>query len=140
MVLQGITSVLWLSLEKYYNQGLTPERAKELIEKIPDPGSLVGGPLRCESARLNGNWNVHTSSCDSNTIYEIIDDISLVLDNELKLIQEDNGKEEEIYANRYREACQYPGTSVGWMDESLDSQVSEYLDCADVVEHQLLEQ
>lgn len=53
------TTEIWLSLEDYYNQGLPPEKAKEIIERIRNPyGSNTY--LSCEKSGLNDNWIVRT--------------------------------------------------------------------------------
>ncbi len=69
-----ITTVIWLSLEDFYNRGLTPEQAKTIIEAMDDPagGSLR---LRCENQFINGNWNVHTGLLDQHRIYNLVLDI-----------------------------------------------------------------
>ncbi len=51
------TTRVWLSLEDYYNAGLTPERAKEIIESLRDED---GYPLHCEPGGINRNWIVET--------------------------------------------------------------------------------
>jgi len=59
----NVTGVIHLSLEDYYNAGMTSEEAKEIIEKIPDSLSgITNFPdnLHCERQFINGNWNVHT--------------------------------------------------------------------------------
>ena len=77
-----ITSVIWQSLEPWYNAGIASARAKEIIEKMHDPSNSMLH-LRCEQAGLNGNWNVHTSSNDQDTIYLIVCMIENAMNNEL---------------------------------------------------------
>jgi hypothetical protein len=58
--LRYFTSInIWLHLEDYYRAGLTPEQAKEIIEKIVDPFSACQ-TLTCEPSMLNRNWIVHS--------------------------------------------------------------------------------
>lgn len=83
MIVSNVTSVIWLSLEDYYNKGLTPARAKELIQTITDPGSAGGLKLYCTSSGLNGNWNVETQTRNGDYIEFIAMNIEFVLDEEL---------------------------------------------------------
>lgn len=64
------SSVIWLSLESFYNAGLTPEDAKEAIESIRDPGNF-NRKLRCENRGLNGNWNVKTALTDPQSLDDL---------------------------------------------------------------------
>lgn len=57
------SSIIHLSLESYYNRGLTPEKAKEIIEGIRDYGSDYGN-LWCQSSGINSNWSVRTLATD----------------------------------------------------------------------------
>jgi hypothetical protein len=58
--LRYFTSInIWLHLEDYYRAGLTPEQAKDIIEKIVDPFSGCQ-TLTCEPSMLNRNWIVHS--------------------------------------------------------------------------------
>lgn len=50
-----------LSLEDYYNSGLSPEDAKKVIESIRDPG-LSTTNLYCRPAGINNNWIVQTNA------------------------------------------------------------------------------
>jgi len=74
-----VTESLWLSLESYYNAGLTPERAKEIIESLRvSDGALY---MRCEPSGLNRNWIVHLPY-DTSTI-QAINNIQVALTREL---------------------------------------------------------
>lgn len=73
---------LCLSLEDYWNAGLDREKARQLIEGIPDPGSSTLN-LRCSPSGLNGNWRVSTSCADSSVHEWLVDRIQWVLDDEL---------------------------------------------------------
>lgn len=54
------TGLIWLSCEDYHNAGIKPERIKEIIESLQDPGSGNGATLRCEPQGINHNWNIRT--------------------------------------------------------------------------------
>lgn len=76
-----VTCEIWLSLEHYWNAGMDRERAKEIIERMPDPGSATLN-LRClQSGR--GNWIVRTSANTPEFIGFIVDGIKAALDAEL---------------------------------------------------------
>ena len=79
-----VTSVIWLSLEEYYNAGLTPEQAKNTIELMSDPASGGGMKLRCEKQFVNSNWNVLTGLTDPYRIRLLVEDIYRSLDMALK--------------------------------------------------------
>lgn len=66
-----ISSIIWLSLEKYYNRGLTSQKAKEIIESLPDLGSNILN-LSCREQGINNNWNVMTSSTNEEVIDKIV--------------------------------------------------------------------
>ena len=71
------STIIWLSLEPYYNRGLKPERAKEIIEKVLDfPDSL-------EHQGINGNWNVRTLRTRREDIDLLVLDIEYALSTEL---------------------------------------------------------
>lgn len=80
-----VSSIIWLSLEDWYNAGLTPERAREIIEGIQDPGMMafLGSRLRCETQGVNGNWNVRIATTDPRTIVKTVSLIRDRLDAEL---------------------------------------------------------
>ncbi len=77
------TCVLWLHLESYHNAGIKPERSREIIEKLTDPGSAGGMKLRCEAQGINHNWNVLTQSLSPRTHDMIADAIQFRLEAEL---------------------------------------------------------
>jgi hypothetical protein len=56
-----VTSLIWLSLETYYNQGMTSDQARSLIENLNDPYG-PNAKLYCARAGYNGNWKVETSA------------------------------------------------------------------------------
>jgi hypothetical protein len=79
------TGVLWIHLESYYNRGLSPARAKELIERIVDPSSTVSEYLHCEPMCINGNWCVHVQATYNSLMHElIVKRIQEALDEELE--------------------------------------------------------
>lgn len=63
----SVTSIIWLSLEDYYNAGLSPEQAKSIIESMNDPGSM-SLKLQCRPQGINRNWNVMTGLTDPERI------------------------------------------------------------------------
>jgi hypothetical protein len=75
------TTEIWLHLEDYYNAGVTPQQAKEVIESIADGA----GRLTCRPSHCNGNWIVQTLYTSSNCIEAIVADIQNKLD---ALVQE----------------------------------------------------
>ena len=79
----SVTSVIWLSLEDYYNAGLTPEQVKTTIELMDYP---AGGclKLKCEQQFINNNWNVHTGLTDREQIHWLTRNIYHSLDMALK--------------------------------------------------------
>jgi len=81
-----VTSVIHLSLEKWYNKGMTPERAKEIIEGIDDfcPG-LGGIRLYCEPQGINMNWNVCTQTTNADQIWLLVATIEDAMNRELGL-------------------------------------------------------
>ena len=70
MINYHTTSVIHLSLEKFYNAGLTEEKAREIITSMGDPCSCLN--LRCHRSGLNGNWNVETSATNPEIIEDIV--------------------------------------------------------------------
>lgn len=80
------TCELWLSLEDYWNAGLDRDRAKEIIERMPDPGSCTLN-LRCTDSGMNGNWIVRTSATSPVTHECIVGEIRDALDDELDRTQ-----------------------------------------------------
>jgi hypothetical protein len=98
-----VTSRIWLSLERYYNAGLTPEQAREVIERIADPGSNTSN-LRCKSSGFNGNWIVETSCRDEESIETIFYHIELSLSTELarQKKQHDPHSHSQNHSNRKR--------------------------------------
>jgi hypothetical protein len=73
------TSELWLSLEAFYNRGVTPAEVKAIIERMPDPGSS-SLTLRCHPSGFNDNWIVGTRSNDRATHRAIVDRIRVELE------------------------------------------------------------
>ena len=76
------SGVIHLSLEDYYNAGMTSEEAKEIIEEIPDDlsgHSNLGLCLHCERQFINSNWNVHTRYAFPDEIEVIVCEIRLAL-------------------------------------------------------------
>lgn len=76
------TSRVWLSLEYYYNKGITSDRVKEIIENMRDPIS-TNVNLTCELSGFNGNWIVNISCLDPNNIDYVVRDIDYLLNKEL---------------------------------------------------------
>ena len=79
-----VTSIIWLSLEDYYNAGLTPEQAKDTIESMDDPASMGNLKLRCEKQFVNHNWNVHTGLTNPYMISILTQRIYRALDEALE--------------------------------------------------------
>lgn len=77
------SSMLWLSLEKLYNRGLSPARAGEIIRAIPDPGSATMN-LRCSSSGLNNNWRIETQANDPDAHAQIVSLVEAALLDELR--------------------------------------------------------
>ena len=79
------TTTVHLSLEDFYNAGITPERAKEIIETFRD----TSGPMRpamrlfCSPAGINNNWKFNLMTRDSMRIDMFVEDISYALNLEL---------------------------------------------------------
>jgi hypothetical protein len=78
-----VTSIIHLSLEDYYNAGLTPEHAKTVIELMNDPGSS-GLKLQCRNQGINHNWNVITGLTDPEHISWLVGRICVNLDMALE--------------------------------------------------------
>jgi len=79
------TSRVWLSLEYYYNNGITPDRAKEIIENTRDP-ILSNVKLTCDLSGFNGNWIVNISCLDPRNIDDVVQDIDYLLNRELSRV------------------------------------------------------
>lgn len=47
-----------LSLEEYYNKGLSPLSVKNIIESLNDP--MTGQKFHCRSSGFNNNWVIET--------------------------------------------------------------------------------
>jgi len=77
MIKYHTSTRVWLSLENYYNQGITPEEAKKVIENLKDLS--FDYHIHCEASGLNQNWifDVH----DECVIPEIISAIDFKLWN-----------------------------------------------------------
>jgi hypothetical protein len=74
------TTEIWLSLESYYNRGMTPKWAGEVIERVHDhPGRY----LTCEPSGFNGNWIVRTMWTNPEDVRQVVRDIERALDLEL---------------------------------------------------------
>lgn len=73
MIHYHTTTIIHLSLEHFYNEGLTKEEAKSIIEGIQDPGGGSGMNLRCHPQFINGNWNVETLTTNPTTIGDIVE-------------------------------------------------------------------
>ncbi len=81
------TLTLHLSLEDWYNDGLTPEEAKEVIEKLDDPSSSfigAGSKLCCTRGGINNNWNVSVRCSSEEAEYMVLDDIEFSLNAALE--------------------------------------------------------
>lgn len=68
------STTVWLHLEDYYNAGITPEEAKEIIEDFSD---LAGNYLWCEPSGYNGNWHIN--------VREGVDVVALIVAIEMRL-------------------------------------------------------
>jgi hypothetical protein len=78
-----VTSLIWLSLETYYNQGMTSDQARSLIENLNDPYG-PNAKLYCARAGYNGNWKVETSALSSEQIADVVDRIHRALELDLR--------------------------------------------------------
>lgn len=82
---------IWLHLEDYYNAGMSPEKAREVIESIVDPSQRGGyssaSKLRCSPMGLNGNWIVKSFAMTDYEIENIVSTIEWHLDQELFVLQ-----------------------------------------------------
>jgi hypothetical protein len=70
------TTLIHLSLEDFYNDGMTPEQAKQIIEGISDPAATAtlgyNFKLKCSPQYINGNWNVETWATTPENIHQIV--------------------------------------------------------------------
>jgi hypothetical protein len=66
---------LHLSLEDWYNDGLTPEEAKTIIESVRDPSASIRPQLYCTPAGINNNWKVSLMSCEEGIEMSVADEI-----------------------------------------------------------------
>ena len=88
MIKYHTTTDIWLDLEDYYNKGLTPKRAIELIEGINEPiaddyAPLISSRLRCEKEALWDDLIVKSSAISSEEIQRIVDLIENAIDIEM---------------------------------------------------------
>jgi hypothetical protein len=73
MINYYVTTTIHLSLEPFYNEGLTSDEAKEIIEKIQDPFNMGWNrKFLCERQYVNGNWNVSVNYNDSEKIHYVV--------------------------------------------------------------------
>lgn len=65
---------IWLSLEDFYNAGISSEKSKEIIESIKDPINDSGWPrnLSCSPMGINGNWIVQSSAMTDLEIEQVV--------------------------------------------------------------------
>lgn len=77
-----LSTIIGLHLETYYSQGITPEKAKEIIEGIHDFGTL-----RCKDSRINNNWDVQVNTHNFYKIECIVEEIAYRLNLYLKDLQ-----------------------------------------------------
>lgn len=75
------TSIIHLSLEDYYNNGLSQATMKEAIEGMRDPGGSSN--LWCTESGINHNLDVRTRLTELLDIAELVADIEDKL-NELQ--------------------------------------------------------
>lgn len=84
MIRYFTTTEIWIHLEDYYNKGLEPEKAKEIIESIVNPfqGACYSSTdtLQCEPMRINRNWIVKTQTNNPERIREIVE----IIEHEIK--------------------------------------------------------
>lgn len=80
MINYWVSSEIWLSLEDYYNKGITPKRAKELIESISD---ARGRKLNCRESGINDNWIVKTMMNNPDDHTRLVWKIESLLEDEL---------------------------------------------------------
>ena len=81
------SSILHLSLEKYYNAGITPARAKEIIEGVRDFVGCLN--LWCEPGGVNNNWNVRTRVNNVEMQRDLVIHLTDLMEAELKRMKAD---------------------------------------------------
>ena len=80
MINYWVSSVIWLSLERYYNAGLNPDEVKDIIESM----NLGFGRMRVERQYINNNWNVKVLTTNPYEIEIIVDMIEFKLNKLLE--------------------------------------------------------
>lgn len=70
------TTDIWLHLEEYYNKGLSPEEAKEIIEGIVEPFQFyiisTGNTLRTKPMGINGNLIVESNAREPQEVRHVV--------------------------------------------------------------------
>ena len=72
---------VWLSLEEFYNRGLTSQEAREVIETFRTSNNLY---LLAESMGLNGNWIVDVGRLTPDQIACLVSHIENSLEQRLR--------------------------------------------------------
>lgn len=80
------STIVWLRLEHFHNAGLSPEKTREVIERMWDPG-LNGRRLQCNPSGVNSNWNVSTFLIHPESISDLVFNIEVALEVELKIMK-----------------------------------------------------
>jgi hypothetical protein len=85
--ISSITTVINLSLESYFNAGLSPERCAELIGGIKNPTSFNGRYFVVGQTGINYNPSITLYNINNNAIEDCIYTIDVVLSLELRKIK-----------------------------------------------------
>lgn len=81
----GTTTCVSLYLEPFYNEGMSPDQARKIIESFRD----ASGPMRpamrlfCSPAGINNNWKFEVYSTNQHYVSDLLEDISYALNLEL---------------------------------------------------------
>lgn len=77
------TTTVHLSLEDFYNAGITPERAMQIIETFEDKATSFRSKLSCRPAGINNNWKFEVYSTNQHYVSDLLEDIAYALNLEL---------------------------------------------------------
>lgn len=85
----GTTTCVSLYLEPFYNEGMSPDQARKIIESFRD----ASGPMRpsmklsCRPTGINYSWKFDLMTRDGNRIAMLVEDIGYALNVELAKIK-----------------------------------------------------